>query len=53
MNKRPHRRRHKDNFYTLKFDDSLNAYIVSFKDGRGIFQNMKVSNKVYNLLDLI
>ena len=43
MNKRPHRRKHKDNPYILEFDDSLNAYMVSFKDGRGIFQ--KISHR--------
>lgn len=51
MNKRPHRRKHKDNPYILEFDDSLNAYMVSFKDGRGIFQKIKVSDEIYNLLD--
>lgn len=51
MNKRPRRRRYKDNPYMLKLDDSLGVYTVSFKDGLGKLTKVEVNEEVFNLLD--
>ena len=51
MNKRPRRRRYKDNPYMLELDDSLGVYTVSFKDGLGKLTKVEVTEDVFNLLD--
>ena len=51
MNKRPRRRKYKDNPYILEFDDSLSVYTVSFKDGLGKLTKVEVTEDVFNLLD--
>ena len=51
MNKRPKRRRSKDNPYILNFNDGRNVYTVSFKDVYGNIQIVDVDEKIYNCLD--
>ena len=51
MNKRPRRRKYKDNPYILELDDSLGVYTVSFKDGLGKLKKVEVTEDVFNLLD--
>lgn len=51
MNKRPRRRKYKDNPYILELDDSLGVYTVSFKDGLGKLRKVEVTEDVFNLLD--
>ena len=40
MANRPKRRKSKDNPYTLNYCEERNVYTVSFKDGKGILQNI-------------
>lgn len=51
MNKRPHRRRSKDNPYTLNYCEELNVYVISFKDAKGILQKIEVSEEIYKVFD--
>ena len=51
MNKRPKRRRSKDNPYILNFNDGRNVYTVSFKDVYGNIQIVDVDEKIYDCLD--
>ncbi len=48
MDKRPKRRRHKDNPYTLICNKDLNIYFVSFKDSREKFITIQISEEVFN-----
>lgn len=38
MRQRPKRRKKKDNPYTLDYCEDKNVYIISFKDGKGIWR---------------
>ena len=51
MEKRPKRRIHKDNPYTLQYCDKTNTYKVLFKDSNGKFQCVEISSVIYELLD--
>lgn len=51
MSQRPKRRKHRDNPYTLNYCEERDVYIVSFKDSRGILQNIEVTEKVYKAFD--
>ncbi len=51
MNKRPRRRKYKDNPYILDLDDNLGIYTVSFKDSLGKLKRVEVTEEVFNLLD--
>lgn len=46
MDENPKRRKHKDNPYTLK--KVGNSFLVSFKDGMGIFQEIEINEKQNN-----
>lgn len=48
MVNRPKRRIHKDNPYTLNFDEEKQIYTVSFKDANNIFQLIEISKSVYD-----
>lgn len=51
MNKRPKRRKFKDNPYTLDYIENERIYIISFKDAKGIHRRVEVSEKVYKAFD--
>lgn len=51
MDKRPKRRKSKDNPYTLLSDGELNIYIINFKDSRNINQNIYVTKEVFEAFD--
>lgn len=51
MSIRPKRRRHNDNPYVLELDSKKQEYTVLFKDVKGIYQKVNISEKLYNLFD--
>lgn len=51
MAQRPKRRKYKDNPYTLNYCEERDIYIISFKDSRGIVQNVEVTETVYKTFD--
>lgn len=51
MGQRPKRRKKKDNPYILDYYEDKNAYIISFKDGKGVFRVVQVAEEVYKLMD--
>ena len=51
MAESPKRRKHKDNPYTIKYIESKNIYVVSFKDVKGKLNKVEVSEKVYRVFD--
>lgn len=51
MDTRPKRRKNKDNPYKLNSIKDLNLYFISFKDSKGIVQNVKVTIEVFNLFN--
>lgn len=51
MDKRPKRRKFKDNPYTLTSNRDLNIYIVSFKDSKNINQNIYVTKEIYDVFN--
>ena len=48
----PKRRKHKDNPYTLFFDDNNQIYFIIFKDVKGIINKVSVSFDVYSAFNL-
>lgn len=48
---RPKRRKYKDNPYTLNYCEEKDIYIISFKDSKGILQNVEVTEKIYKAFD--
>lgn len=48
---RPKRRKYKDNPYTLSYCEEKDIYIISFKDSKGILQNVEVTEKIYKAFD--
>lgn len=51
MNKRPKRRKSKDNPYVLKYDEKKQCYIVLFKDSSNNFCEVEVSELVFEAFD--
>ena len=51
MAQRPKRRKYKDNPYTLNYCEERDIYIISFKDSKGIFQNVEVTETIYKAFD--
>ena len=51
MNKRPKRRKSKDNPYVLKYDEKKQSYIVLFKDSSNNFCEVEVSELVFEAFD--
>lgn len=51
MEKRPKRRKSKDNPYTIGFDKDKLVYIVSFKDNKNILNVIEISKQVYQEFD--
>ena len=51
MAQRPKRRKYKDNPYTLNYCEERDIYIISFKDSRGIIQNVEVTETIYKTFD--
>lgn len=51
MDKRPKRRKAKDNPYKLECNQALNIYKVSFKDSKGILRVIQISKEIYEALD--
>lgn len=47
MAERPKRRRYKDNPYTLNYCEEKNIYTITFKDSRGVKQEIEVAKKIY------
>lgn len=43
----PKRRKYKDNPYTLNYINEKNIYMISFKDSRGVNQNVEVDKNVF------
>lgn len=48
MNRRPKRRRSKDNPYILDYDEESGIAIISFKDNKNIYHSIEVENKLYD-----
>ncbi len=48
---RPKRRKKKDNPYTLNYMNEEDNYVVLFKDSKGIFQSVNVSEDVFKTMD--
>lgn len=48
---RPKRRKYKDNPYTLNYCEERDIYIISFKDSKGILQNIEVTETIYKAFD--
>ena len=46
MVNRPKRRKHKDNPYTLGYDEEKNVYIVEFNDNKNILHKVEVTDKI-------
>ena len=51
MTNRLKRNKSKDNPYTIGFNEDLNSYTVEFKDGRNIFHEVEISEKVFKAFD--
>lgn len=51
MAQRPKRRKYKDNPYTLNYCEERNIYTITFKDGRGVKQEVEVAKKIYTAFD--
>ena len=51
MDKKPKRRRYKDNPYDLIKDEESKLYLVSFVDGTKTFRTIKVSKEIYDVMD--
>ena len=51
MDKRPIRRKFKDNPYTLSSSEKEGLYIIDFKDIKGNFNSVKVSKEVFEVFD--
>ena len=51
MAQRPKRRKYKDNPYTLNYCEERDIYIISFKDSKGILQNVEVTETIYKAFD--
>lgn len=51
MERRPKRRKSKDNPYTLLYDIEEECYLVLFKDSRNNLQRIMVTDEVYNAFD--
>ena len=51
MERRPKRRKSKDNPYTLSYNKELDCYLVSFKDSRNKLQNITITKEVYDAFD--
>ena len=51
MDKRPKRRKSKDNPYILECNKELNIYKVTFYDGKGILRVIQISKEMYETLD--
>lgn len=51
MDKRPKRRRYRDNPYKLSSIKELNLFYVSFKDAKGIEREVKVTEEVFNIFN--
>lgn len=51
MDKRPIRRKYRDNPYTLNYIKQKNIYIVSFKDLKGNINNIEVNKAIYDAFD--
>ncbi len=48
---RPKRRKYRDNPYTLNYCEERDIYIISFKDSKGILQNVEVTETIYKAFD--
>lgn len=51
MDKRPKRRKSKDNPYKLECNRELNIYKVTFKDSKGILRIVEINKEIYETLD--
>lgn len=51
MDKRPIRRKFKDNPYILESEESKNIYIIKFKDIKGEFHSLQVDKDVFDIFD--
>ena len=50
MDKRPKRRKSKDNPYILECNKELNIYKVTFYDGKGILRVIQISKEMYEII---
>ena len=51
MDKRPKRRKSKDNPYKLESNRELNIYKVTFKDSKDILRIIEINKEIYETLD--
>ena len=51
MDKRPKRRKYKDNPYTLDKDSNNNTYFIKFYNSKNEIEIIEVSSKVYEVFD--
>lgn len=47
----PKRRKSKDNPYTIIYCESNQTYIVNFRDSKGVFQNIELTDELYRIFD--
>ena len=51
MDKRPIRRKYKDNTYRLMSEESKGLYLIKFKDSNNKIQEVEVSKEIFDLFD--
>lgn len=47
----PKRRKNKDNPYTLFYSEEKKNYMIKFKDSKGIFQNIELTDELYQIFN--
>lgn len=51
MDKNPKRRKYQDNPYLISKDEEKNLYIVTFKDGTGLMQEVEITKEIWEVFD--
>lgn len=51
MDKNPKRRKYQDNPYLISKDEEKNLYVVTFKDGAGVMQEIQISKEIWEIFD--
>lgn len=51
MDKNPKRRKYQDNPYSISKDEEKGLYLVTFKDGAGIMQEIRITKEIWEVFD--
>lgn len=51
MDKNPKRRKYQDNPYNISKDEEKGIYVVTFKDGAGVMQEVAITKEVWKIFD--